>query len=461
MTPIVFGTDGWRGIIGADFTRENVGRVARAVACALHDEGTAARGAVVGYDRRFLSARMAHHVAEELAAAGIPVSLSTGAVTTPAVSLAVVDRGHAGGLMVTASHNPPEYNGIKVKSAEGGSASEEQVARIAARVDATVASGPQATITEADIASAHLRRLSSMHPSADARQPLRIVLDTMHGSAAGVAGAALRAAGHDVIEIRDSANPMFGGVYPEPIPPHIHMLQRVTVAENADLGIALDGDGDRIGAVTSVGEFFSPHRVLSLMALAALRRGEAGRIVKTVSTTGLLDRIGADMGAAVTTTLVGFKHIAGEIAKGDVLVGGEESGGIWAPGYIPERDGIRIGLILAEAVASLGRALHDEWAAITSQYGSWEYARRDLAIPAADRSVIEAKAKALTSVGGAPVERVDTTDGVKLLREDGYWLMFRFSGTEPVLRLYAEGSSPEMCEDLLGEADALVAAASA
>ncbi len=459
MTPIVFGTDGWRGIIGADFTQENVGRVACAYARALHDEGTAGQGVVVGYDRRFLSDRMATHVADTLAAAGVPVCISTGAVTTPAVSLAVVEGGHAGGLMVTASHNPPEYNGIKVKSAEGGSASEEQVARIAARVDAESPSYARTSVVERDIGADHLRRLSTMHPG-DGERPLRVVVDTMHGSAAGVAGEALRAAGHDVVEIRDSANPSFGGVHPEPIPPHIHMLQRAVLTERADLGIALDGDGDRIGAVTSTGEFFSPHRVLSLMALTALRRGATGRIVKTVSTTGLLDRIGADMGAPVATTPVGFKHIVAEISAGDVLVGGEESGGIWAPGYIPERDGIRVGLILAEAVARLERPLHEEWTAITAQYGAWEYARRDLAIPSADRSRIEDGATALATIGGAPVARVDTTDGVKLLRDDGYWLMLRFSGTEPVLRLYAEGDSPEMCEGLLAEAGALVSAAS-
>ncbi len=461
MTPIVFGTDGWRGIIGDDFTLENVGRVARAVAASLHDDGVADRGVVVGYDRRYLSDRMGRHVAETVAAAGVPVTLSTSAVTTPAVSLAVVDGGHAAGLMVTASHNPPEYNGIKVKSAEGGSASEEQVGRVAACVDAPPRRRPPAALVEADIAEAHLRRMTAMHPASDGRRALRIVVDTMHGSASGVAGDALRAAGHDVTEIRDGANPSFGGVYPEPIPPHIHMLQRATLAQNADLGIALDGDGDRIGAVTSSGEFFSPHRILSLMARAALRGGDTGRIVKTVSTTGLLDRIAADLGAPVVTTPIGFKHVVREIGRGNVLVGGEESGGIWAPGYIPERDGVRVALILAEIVARLERSLDEEWTAIAEEYGRWEYARRDLAVPGVDGARVEADAAALTAVGGAPVARVDTTDGVKLLRDDGYWLMFRFSGTEPVLRLYAEGDSIAMCEEMLDAARSLVDAASA
>ncbi len=459
MRPIKFGTDGWRGIIADDFTRENVGRVARAVACALHASGTADRGAVVGYDRRFLSDRMGTHVADTLAAAGVPVTLTSSAVTTPAVSVCVVDGGYAAGVMVTASHNPPEYNGIKIKSAVGGSASEEYVARIAACVDQPTPQRPAAAVDHADVAGAYTERILALHAGESPARPLRIVVDSMHGSASGIGGSVLRQMGHDVVEIRTSANPLFGGVFPEPILPHIAMLQRSVVAEGADLGVALDGDGDRIGAVTADGEFFSPHRILCMMALSSLRSGASGRIVKTVSTTGMLDRIGERFGAAVTTTPIGFKHVAHEIAKGDVLVGGEESGGLWAPGYIPERDGIRIGVILADIVAGLERPLHEEWDEIAREYGAWEYQRRDLAVPVDARPRIEAAAQAVATVGGTPVARVDTTDGVKLVRDDGYWLMFRFSGTEPLLRLYAEVPSAAMCAGLLDNAEELVRSA--
>jgi phosphomannomutase len=459
MTPIEFGTDGWRGIIADDFTRENVGRVARAYACVLHADGTACRGVVVGYDRRFLSDRMAAHAADELSAAGVPAKLASCPVTTPAVSLHVVNGNHAGGLMVTASHNPPEYNGIKIKSDVGGSASEEYVARIAASVDRPPG-GPTPTVVErADIAAAYVERLLALHADDRPSRRLRIVVDSMHGSGSGIGASVLRAMGHDVVGIRYSANPLFGGVFPEPIPPHIAALQRAVGAEGADLGVALDGDGDRIGAVTADGEFFSPHRILALMALAALRSGASGRIVKTVSTTGMLDRIGQSFGAPVTTTPIGFKHVVHEIGKGGVLVGGEESGGLWAPGYIPERDGIRIGVILANIVAGLGRPLHEEWDAVGREFGAWEYLRRDLAVPLEARSRIEAAGKTIASVGGAPVARADTTDGVKLVRDDGYWLMFRFSGTEPLLRLYAEAPTPAMCDDFLAEAEEIVVSA--
>jgi phosphomannomutase len=457
MTPIRFGTDGWRGIIGDDFTRENVGRVARAYAATVLADGEGARGVVVGYDRRFLSDRMGRHVAEELAAAGVGVRLADSPITTPAVSVAVTLGKHAGGLMVTASHNPPEYNGIKVKSEAGGSASEEYVARVAAHMDQEAGGGGRGRVTVAPIGDDYARHVLALHRDESPARPLRIVLDTMHGSASGVAGRVLREMGHEVVEIRDSANPSFGGVSPEPIPPHIAMLQRVVLRERADLGVALDGDGDRIGAVTSDGEFFSPHRILSLMALTALRRGDAGRIVKTVSTTGMLDRIGEAFGAPVTTTPIGFKHIVREIEAGDVLVGGEESGGLWAPGYIPERDGIRMAIILASAVASLQEPLHEEWRAMTREFGAWEYERRDVPAPFDARERIEESALAVPSIGGAPVARVDSTDGVKLVRDDGYWLMLRFSGTEPVLRLYAEGSSRAMCGELLDTAERLVA----
>lgn len=456
MTAIRFGTDGWRGIIGDDFTRENVGRVARAYAVTLHADGVNGRGVVVGYDRRFLSDRMGRHAAEELAAAGVPVKLADGPVTTPAVSVAVTAGGHAGGLVVTASHNPPEYNGVKLKSAAGGSASEEFVARVAANVGRVPASAPRAGLCLADIDGDYTAHILSLRHDRPPARPLRIVVDTMHGSASGAAGRILRAMGHEIIEIRDSANPSFGGVSPEPIPPHVAALERAVLRETADLGVALDGDGDRIGAVTADGAFFSPHRILSLMALTSLRSGEQGRIVKTVSTTGMLDRIGETFGATVTTTAIGFKHIVREIEAGDVLVGGEESGGLWAPGYIPERDGIRIAILLANAVAGFDRPLHEEWRAITREFGTWEYARRDIAAPFDARDRIEESALAVSAIGGARVARVDSTDGVKLVREDGYWLMLRFSGTEPVLRLYAEGSSTAMCGELLDEAEALV-----
>ena len=459
MAEIRFGTDGWRGVIANDFTRENVETVARAYAVALHRRDVAEKGVVVGYDARFLSDRNAGHVARVLSEAGIPVTLAWSLTTTPAVSHAVVALDAAGGVAVTASHNPPEYNGLKFKSPYGGSAGPEEIAEIAACLGEAVPRAARAPIREADVAALYRERLiASLPPKRDGRR-LRIVVDPMHGAAQGLAADLLRERGHDVIEIRGDRNPLFGGVNPEPIPPHVDALGVAVREAGADLGLAMDGDADRIGAVTAHGDFFDAHRIFALLAHTMLASGERGRLVKTVSTTTLLDRIGADFGVEVTTTPVGFKYVCAEILKGDVLMGGEESGGLWTRGAIPERDGIRMALLLADAAAQMDRSLHEAWEQLTDRYGTVEYRRRDRVVPIERREEIESVAADCRTIDGVPVRRVDRRDGVKLIREDGYWLMFRFSGTEPLLRLYAEADSADACGRFLDEAEAHVAKA--
>ncbi|MDA1191397.1 MAG: phosphoglucomutase/phosphomannomutase family protein, partial [Candidatus Poribacteria bacterium] len=335
MTPITFGTDGWRGIIADTFTQANVERVARAYGVYLQQNGLRDQGVVVGYDARFLSDRMAGYVANVLSNCGAKVWLSNRICTTPSVSHAVVELGAAGGVMVTASHNPAEYNGIKFKASYGGSASPEEVERIAEWLDKEPNPTTPAPIEKTDIIALYERRLKASAPAPEGR-PLRIVVDPMHGAGARIAAAMLQERGHEIIEIHGSRDVLFGGLHPEPIPPHLNQLGDAVREYNADLGVAVDGDADRIGAVTAQGEFFSSHQIFALLAYAQLNAGESGRIVKTVSTTSMLDRIGEAFHVPVTTTPIGFKHIASEIERGDVLIGGEESGGLWVRGEIPE-----------------------------------------------------------------------------------------------------------------------------
>jgi phosphomannomutase len=456
-----FGTDGWRAIIGDEFTRENVVRVARAYGAYLHQRGAAHNGVVVGYDARFLSDRMARHMADALAEGGVPVALASTDVPTPAVSHAVVERQAAGGISVTASHNPPEYNGVKFKAAYGGSAPDDAMRAIESYLDGPWPTAQAAPLRVVGLHESYAGYLRDAVPAPRAGRRLRLVVDPMHGAARGLTAALLREQGHDVVEIRGTRNPAFGGVFPEPVPPHTNMLAAAVRAQGADLGLATDGDGDRIGVVTGSGEFFDAHRVLALLAYHLLAvEGRAGRIVKTVSTTSMLDRIARVYGAQVTVTRIGFKYVCEEILRGGVLLAGEESGGVWTEGSIPDRDGVRTSLLLAGLVSRSGKPLDDMWRDLTARFGTFAYRRRDCVLPAAARDAVEGAATACDKVGGIDVREVDTRDGVKLVREDGHWVMFRFSGTEPLLRLYTEASTSEECTQFLDEAEEIVQAAS-
>ena len=277
MGDLAFGTDGWRGIIAADFTRSNVERIARAYAAFVHENSAAERGVVLGYDRRFQSDRMAGHITRVLSDAGVPTWLASSPTTTPAVSQAVVTRGAFGGLVVTASHNPPEFNGIKFKSSIGGSASVEEVSAIARLVDGPVPTSAGASVTDTDLQAEHLRHLKATVPGCPGTRRLRIVVDPMYGAASGLTAPLLRARGHEVTEIRAQRDPSFGGINPEPMPPHTDALAAAVVDTCADIGVAMDGDGDRIGAVDARGQYFSPHRIFAMLAHAALSTGQRGR----------------------------------------------------------------------------------------------------------------------------------------------------------------------------------------
>lgn len=480
---IHFGTDGWRGVISDTFTFDNLRLVTQAVADAVASKewfngsltSTASpdpRTMVVGFDTRFLSDRYAVEAARVLAANGFCVHLTTADVPTPTLSHAVLQRGAIAGLMITASHNAPRYNGLKLKAAYAGSATPEQCRRVEVYItdNESRARGPnlmdldrarqEGLIQRFDPSPAyedHLRRLIDF--DAIARRPQRVVIDSMHGSGRGLIAKMLEGTGCQVVEIRGEMNPGFGGIHPEPIARYLEALNTALSDGRGDLGLATDGDGDRIGAMDGHGRFVDPHRILGL-ALRYLveTRGWKGKVIKTVSTTQMLNRLAASYGLEVVETPVGFNHIAEYMLRGEALLGGEESGGMSFQGHIPEGDGILMGLLLVEMVAVLGAPLQALVDDLLARAGPAHYERVDLRLSAPiskARMVDRLLQEAPVAIGGVRVARVNPLDGVKYLLEDDSWLLIRPSGTEPVLRVYAEARDPAMVEALVAHGRAV------
>ncbi len=462
---IKFGTDGWRGVIGEDFTFENVRRVAAAIGEYVREESEPARGLVVGYDTRFLSAECAHATAETVAAAGIPVVLADRPTPTPALSYAVVARHASGGIVITASHNPYCWNGVKFKAPYGGSASAEIVQRIEARLHKLHRARrhpPNATnapIEKADLLSGYLERLKTLvHLERIRASGRRIALDPMYGAAAGCLSRLFEEAGIPFCEIHSEPNPLFPGLNPEPIEPHVADLRLAVLRGGYDAGFATDGDADRIGAIDRDGSFIDSHKIFSLLLkhLAEDLKQE-GEVVKTFSTSRMIDKQAAKYGFPLHVTPIGFKYICELMLERDVLIGGEESGGISVRGHLPERDGILNSLLLAELIADRGRTLGELVAELHTEFGPHFYDRVDLEIErsAAARLVRQAGRFKGKSVAGLRVTRVEDLDGVKMLFGDSSWMLVRASGTENVLRLYAEAPSREQVRALLNEMTAL------
>jgi len=470
---IHFGTDGWRAVISDEFTFENVRKVAQAIADWVNEFNDHTPSTmVVGFDTRFLSDRYAIEVARVLAANGITVHLTHADAPTPAVSFAVKHMGAQGGVMITASHNAPRYNGIKLKAAYGGSASNEDCRRVEYHLEHGVevqsldyeAAQKRGLIHRFDPAiayNAHLetlvcRNVITSHPG-------RVIVDPMHGAGRDYIRDWLTGSGWEVTQIRGEMNPGFGGVHPEPIMPHLDALRQAVIECDCPLGVATDGDADRTGAMDGTGRFVDPHRIFAL-ALRYLveKRGWCGTVVKTVSTTRMIDRLCERYKLPLVETPVGFNHIADLMMTQDVLIGGEESGGISIKGHIPEGDGILFGLLLLEIVAAYGATLAELVDDLHADVGPAHYARRDmkLAHPVNKKEMTERLTnEAPSHIAGVMVERVQSNDGVKYLMADGGWLLIRPSGTEPVLRVYAEAPETVAVEALLGYGQSVAATA--
>jgi phosphomannomutase len=481
---IHFGTDGWRAVISDTFTFHNLRLVSQAIADAVSSpdwhtfqEGLPApdpRCMVVGFDTRFLSDRYAVEVARVLAANGFTAYLSHADAPTPAISFAVRERGASAGVMITASHNAPRYNGVKLKGAYAGSALPEQCRRVEVYLSDNEARARGPNLMEYDLAVAqdrirrfnptpayhdHLRKLINLDLVAS--HPPRVVVDSMYGSGRGQIKGLLQGTGSEVVEIRGEMNPGFGGVHPEPIARYLGPLAGAIAAGHGELGVATDGDADRIGAMDGRGHFVDPHKIMALaLRYFVEKRGWNGPVIKTVSTTLMIDRLCRKYGLQLHETPVGFNHIADYMLREDVLIGGEESGGISFRGHIPEGDGVLMGLLLVEMVAAYATPLEDLVQDLLITAGPACYERRDLRLShPVPKSTL---AKQLSEnppqqLGGVRVAKVSLLDGIKYILEDDSWLLIRPSGTEPLLRVYAEAADPRQLAALVqfGETVAL------
>lgn len=473
---IKFGTDGWRAVISETFTFENLRLVAQAIADFVHEENPDDPSLVVGFDTRFLSDRYAREVACVMAANGIHTWLARADTPTPAVSYAIVNFKATAGVMITASHNPPRYNGLKLKASYGGSTSPTQGKRVEALLQENIRIGREPRLVSFDdgLRSGkivkfdptwqyyeHLSQLVDLDIISSGR--LKVVADGMYGSGRGVFNEVLTRTHTDVKNIRHRMNPGFGGIHPEPIAKHLRLLKSTIQSGYWDVGLATDGDADRIGAMDAHGNFVDPHRIFALVLRYLLeKRGLRGKVVRTVSTTRMIDRIAEQHGLDWVETPVGFNHIADHIMQGGVLMGGEESGGISIQGHIPEGDGILMGLLILEVMAEADAPLHEIVADLLATYGPAAYQRTDMALtrPVAKADMVKLLlAHAPSKIVGVELEDIQTTDGVKYYLNDGSWLLIRPSGTEPVLRVYAEAPSNERVQALLHFGETMAAKA--
>jgi len=468
MSAIKFGTDGWRGIIADDFTLENVRRVAGAIASYVLKHEEAGRGVVVGYDTRFASPRAAEVAAEVLAGAGIAVMLADDYTPTPAVSYAVRQQGAAGGVMITSSHNPYNWNGVKFKGRFGGSATPAIMKKIEAELHAgAMPKGVPAKIDRVDLKPPYVEAITQFADLEKiAKANFKLAIDAMHGSGRGVLAGIFDRHGVKYVAIRGEVNPLFPGINPEPIEPHVAMLQETVVREGCHSGLATDGDADRIGAVAEDGSFVDSHKCFSVLLRWVLERKKwPGDVVRAFNTTRMLDRIAARYGRKLLECPIGFKHIADLMMEREIVVGGEESGGIGYSRYLPERDGILNSLLLANVMADEGKTLGQLVLDLQREFGEHHYGRRDLHIPDDVKlaAIERARSEQFKELGHYRVVRKEGLDGVKLFLDaptNGKgaeaWILLRASGTEPLLRLYAEAASPELVKEMLSSGESMV-----
>jgi phosphomannomutase len=465
MKQIRFGTDGWRAVIAKDYTFKNLAAVTKATARWIVDEEVTENGVVIGYDARFMSRKFAEHSASVFAEMEIPVRISDSIIPTPAVSLGAKTF-DAVGIVITASHNPPEYNGFKIKAPFGGPATPDQISSVEERIEPSdqdvetkdfqwyLKSG---LIREIDFTTLYLDLLrDSLDLDAIVESRIKIAHDPMFGAGMGIVKKLI---GEQVLELHNEVNPSFRGTAPEPIEQSLQELSAFIPANSCAVGIANDGDADRISMFDENGIFVDSHRILSLLARYLKEvKSYSGTIVKTFSTTDMLDKQAKAYGFPLKITPIGFKHIAELIINEEVLVGGEESGGIAVKGHLPERDGIYIGLLITEMMVKSGKKLSELVRELFDEFGNHAYFRNDLHTENHKKeAMIEyCNSKKLTTINGLNVVEWDFTDGIKHRLEDGSWLLVRPSGTEPVLRIYAEASDAKKAEDLVSDATAWV-----
>jgi phosphomannomutase len=459
---ITFGTDGWRGVIAEDYTFDNVRRCAQGYASYMLEKGKLGQWIVVGYDKRFDSEFFAAAAAEVLAGNGFKVYLTDGATPTPVIAFAVVDKQACGAVNITASHNPSTDNGFKVRNSTGGAIDPQGLLKIEALIPDSVSCVKRKTYTDAEATGEiikfdahtpyieHIKNLIDLQPIKDAG--LTVMVDVMWGNGAGYFPRLLAGGKTRVLEIHNERNPSFPEMKrPEPIPPNINVGLKATLDNHADILLITDGDADRCGIGDENGEFINQLRVYALLAYYLLEiRGERGTIVKTLSTTTMLNKLGKIYGVPVIETGVGFKYVAPKMTETNALIGGEESGGYAFRGNVPERDGILAGLYMLDFMVRTGRKPTELLEMLFAKVGEHYYDRIDTPFigDRNDREAIILKANP-QSIGGLKVTELVTVDGFQFKLEDGGWMLIRFSGTEPIMRVYCETTHKEKVPAIL------------
>ncbi len=470
--PIRFGTDGWRGIIADDFTFDNVRICAQAVAEYLKQSGLAKRSLVIGYDTRFASEDFAAAAAEVIAGNDIGVHLCLKPAPTPVVSFTVPATKSAGGIVITASHNPGSWNGFKYKSQNGASAPSDVTIQIEKNIalltrqkggvkrlalDRAVKKGIINYLDPTPIYYEHISQFVDLEGLR--RQKLNIMVDSMYGAGIGYFQTILQNGNLKVTEINAERNPSFPQIQPEPITKNLTKLSRLVVDQKADVGLATDGDADRIGILDEKGQFLTQHQVFALLCLYLLEvRGERGAMVRTLTSTMMINRLGQLFNVPVYETSVGFKYVAPLMMEKNAIIGGEESGGYGFHGHVPERDAILAGLYFLDFIVQTGKTPSQLLEYLYSKVGPHYYDRRDFRISVAKRQTIlhRLSTSSPDAIAGTRVTSADTTDGFRFFLSDDSWLLIRFSGTEPLVRVYSEAGSLERAEALLDEGKKLI-----
>ena len=461
---IKFGTDGWRAIIADDFTFDNVRICAQSAAEYMKSAGLANRGMVIGYDTRFASENFAAAAAEVVAANGIKVYLCESAAPTPVISYSILNFKAGGGIIITASHNPGQWNGFKFKQNDARSASPEVIVELEkgiARIQAGAGvkqihlndAIKNETIQKFDPAPAYIKHISKLVDIEKIRRSgINIAVDSMYGAGAGYFRNILGGGKTKIVEIHKKRNPLFPGIQPEPIAHNLMELSAKIKQSGADVGLATDGDSDRIGIMDEKGEFITTLQTYALLALYLLEvQKQRGPIIKTITTTNMLFRLGELYNVPVFETAVGFKYVAPLMIAENAMMGGEESGGYGYRGHMPERDGILSGLFFLDFMITLKKSPSQLIEYLYSKVGPHYYDRLDVDFPPEERKSIMKRLKDSkpANIAGTTVREIDTRDGFRFLLKDDSWMLIRFSGTEPIMRIYSESNSMEKVKRFL------------
>ncbi len=468
-TDIKFGTDGWRAVIADDYTYENIRRVGGGIASYVLKNEDPSRGLLVAWDTRFASREFAHLIAEVLADAGINIQIANDYTPTPALSYAVKNQRAAGGVMITSSHNPWNWNGVKFKETFGGSARPSVIKIIEEAVrKGEMPKGRRGTIEEVDFKAAYVDAITKFADLEKIKSAgFRFLIDCMYGAGRNVLSGIFAEHGIDHVQIHSAPDPMFGGINPEPIEPWVNEAKAATVREKCDAGLIVDGDADRVGAVTEDGMFVDAHKCFAILLKWLLEYKKwPGAVTRAYNTTLMLDRIAKKYGRELIEHGIGFKYVTDIVLSGkEVAIGGEESGGIGFPRHLPERDGTLNSLLLANAMADSGRTMGQLVSDLQQEFGQHHYGRKDLRIPeeVKQNALRRAATGKLDHIGKYKVLSSGDLDGIKFYLDApkngngaDAWVLLRASGTEPLMRIYCEASTPELVQEILANAEAFV-----